>query len=198
MRAVKWLSHLKTVNHHKKLVRRYCFKVGLYRQGLLHDLSKYSPAEFWVGARYFQGNRSPNDAERQDRGYSSAWLHHKGRNKHHLEYWIDYSPEGDHALAGMKMPVRYVVEMFCDRIAASRTYRKEAYVDRDPWDYYQRSKPHYILHPETRALLEDLLCRLKDEGEEAVFSYIRQEVLPAARQRDGGRKSGTGKKKGEI
>ena len=96
------------------------------------------------------------------------------------------------------MPVRYVVEMFCDRIAASRTYRKEAYVDRDPWDYYQRSKPHYILHSETRALLEDLLCRLKDEGEEAVFSYIRQEVLPAARQRDGGRKSGTGKKKGEI
>ena len=70
MRAVKWLSNLKTVNHHKKLVRQYCFKVGLYRQGLLHDLSKYSPAEFWVGARYFQGNRSPNDAERQDRGYS--------------------------------------------------------------------------------------------------------------------------------
>ena len=134
------------------------------------------------------------------RGYSSAWLHHKGRNKHHLEYWIDYSPEGDHALAGMKMPVRYVVEMFCDRIAASRTYRKEAYVDRDPWDYYQRSKPHYILHPETRALLEDLLSRLKDEGEEAVFSYIRREVLPAARQRDEGRGRGKdgGKKKGEI
>lgn len=191
-------GHFETITRHKLLVMKYCFACGLYEQGLAHDLSKYSPTEFIPGCIYYQGDHSPNEAERLARGYSSAWLHHKGRNKHHLEYWIDYSPEGDHALAGMKMPVRYVVEMFCDRIAASRTYRKEAYVDRDPWDYYQRSKPHYILHSETRALLEDLLCRLKDEGEEAVFSYIRQEVLPAARQRDGGRKSGTGKKKGEI
>ena len=57
-----------------------------------------------MGAKYYQGNRSPNEIERREKGYSAAWLHHKGRNKHHLEYWIDYSPEGDHALAGMKMP----------------------------------------------------------------------------------------------
>ena len=82
---MNWLEHLKTINHHRFLVMKACFRVGLYRQGLLHDLSKYSPAEFLVGVRYFQGNRSPNDAERLDRGYSSARLHHKGRNKHHLE-----------------------------------------------------------------------------------------------------------------
>lgn len=101
-----------------------CFRVGLYRQGLLHDLSKYSPTEFLVGCRYYQGNRSPNNAEREVKGYSSAWLHHKGRNKHHMEYWIDYGvpdKEGPHkgenkGLEGMKMPINYVVEMFIDRI----------------------------------------------------------------------------------
>ena len=88
---MKWLEHLKTINHHKRLVMELCFKAGLYRQGLMHDLSKYTPVEFLVGARYYQGHRSPNAAEREIKGYSSAWLHHKGRNKHHLEYWIDYS-----------------------------------------------------------------------------------------------------------
>ena len=74
-------KHFKTITHHKILVAKGCFKVGLYKQGLLHDMSKYSPTEFWVGAKYYQGTRSPNNAEREDIGYSSAWLHHKGRNK---------------------------------------------------------------------------------------------------------------------
>ena len=103
-RRPKWLRHLCTVHHHRALVRKYCFKLGLYRQGLMHDLSKYSPTEFFVGAKYYQGYRSPNTAERLERGYSSAWLHHKGRNKHHLEYWIDYSLQKDgYPLAGMEM-----------------------------------------------------------------------------------------------
>lgn len=173
----KWLQHLKTVNHHRRLVRRYCFRLGLYRQGLTHDLSKYSPAEFLVGAVYFQGNRSPNDAERADKGYSSAWLHHKGRNKHHLEYWIDYAVDGEHQMCGMEMPARYVAEMVCDRMAASKTYRKEAYTNQDPYLYYMHSRDHYILHPNTRALLEQLLTMLKDEGEEKTFTYIREQVL---------------------
>ena len=57
----------------------------------MHDLSKYSREEFWTGVRYYQGNRSPNAAERETVGFSKAWLHHKGRNKHHYEYWIDVS-----------------------------------------------------------------------------------------------------------
>ena len=177
-----WLGHLKTINHHKYLVMKHCFQVGLYRQGLTHDLSKYSPVEFIVGAKYYQGNRSPNEIERIARGYSSAWLHHKGRNRHHLEYWIDYSPEGDHHMTGMEMPVRYVAEMVCDRIAASKTYRRELYVSSDPYDYYMRSRDHYILHPNTRALLEKLLRMLRDEGEERTFSYIRYEVLKKKRR----------------
>ena len=93
------------------MVAKHCFKVGMYWQGLTHDLSKYSPSEFWQGCKYYQGYRSPNNAEREDKGYSAAWLHHKGRNKHHYEYWIDYSLGPVKGMAGMKMPLKYVNEM---------------------------------------------------------------------------------------
>ena len=110
-------GHFETITRHKLLVMKYCFACGLYEQGLAHDLSKYSPTEFIPGCIYYQGDHSPNEAEREARGYTSAWLHHKGRNKHHLEYWIDYSTTKT-GLTGMKIPLRYVCEMVCDRVAA--------------------------------------------------------------------------------
>lgn len=173
---MKAWKHLRTILHHKALVRKGCFKVGLYRQGLFHDMSKYSPTEFLVGCRYFQGDKSPNNAERAQKGYSAAWLHHKGRNKHHLEYWIDYSAEQD-VMTGMKMPVKYVVEMFIDRMSASKNYQKEKYTDRSPLEYFEKGKGHYMMHPDTEALLERLLVMLAEEGEERTYSYIRREVL---------------------
>ena len=171
------LMHFCTITKHKFLVMKECFRVGLYRQGLLHDLSKYSWTEFRVGCRYYQGNRSPNNAEREDRGYSSAWLHHKGRNKHHYEYWIDYSLDGTGLLAGMRMPVRYVVEMFLDRIAASKVYKGSRYRDSDPLEYYMNGKAGELMHPETCKLLEKLLHMLAEQGEETTYQYIRREVL---------------------
>lgn len=180
---MKAWQHLKTILHHKNLVRKGCFKVGLYRQGMLHDMSKYNPVEFWVGCKYYQGNRSPNNAERADKGYSSAWLHHKGRNKHHLEYWIDYSAEKDE-MTGMRMPVKYVVEMFIDRISASKNYQKEKYTDRSPLEYYEHGKDHYMIHEESRELLEGLLHMLAEEGEEKTFAYIRTDILKNKRKKD--------------
>lgn len=175
---MKAIGHFCTITRHKILVMKECFQVGLYRQGLLHDLSKYSPAEFLVGCRYYQGNRSPNNAEREATGLSLAWLHHKGRNKHHYEYWIDYGIHGSKKLIGMKMPVRYVVEMFLDRIAASKVYRGAAYQDRDPLNYFIKGGTQdYVMHPETRALLEQLLRMLAEQGEEKTFAYIRECVL---------------------
>ena len=175
------LMHFCTITKHKFLVMKECFRVGLYRQGLLHDLSKYSWTEFRVGCRYYQGNRSPNNAEREDRGYSSAWLHHKGRNKHHYEYWIDYSLDGTGLLAGMRMPVRYVVEMFLDRIAASKVYKGSRYRDSDPLEYYMNGKAGELMHPEIRKLLEKLLHMLAEQGEETTYQYIRREVLKKRR-----------------
>jgi len=174
---MKALQHLKTINHHKWLVCQGCFKVGLYKQGLLHDLSKYSPTEFLVGCKFYQGTRSPNNAEREVKGYSAAWLHHKGRNRHHYEYWLDYSTDLNEGIIGMKMPVRYVVEMFLDRIAASKVYIGEAYNDSDPLRYYENGRAGELMHPETRALLEKLLHMLAEKGEEETYRYIRREVL---------------------
>jgi hypothetical protein len=153
-----------------------CFRLGLIKQGLLHDLSKYSITEFRVGAKYYQGNRSPNNAEREEKGYTSAWLHHKGRNKHHLEYWIDYDLENG-GITGMKMPVKYVVEMFCDRVAASKNYNRDTYHDALPLEYYRKGKSKCLLHPESAALLEELLVMLAEQGEDAVFTYIKHEIL---------------------
>ena len=175
------IGHFKTITHHRHLVMATCFKLGLYRQGLLHDLSKYSPVEFIPGCRYYtDGSESPNNGERRDKGYSSAWLHHKGRNKHHFEYWIDYDINGEHSsrgMTGMKMPVNYVVEMFADRVCASKNYMKEAYNDASSLEYYERGKGKYIMHDETRALLEELLHMLADHGEDYTFDYIRREIL---------------------
>ena len=158
-------KHLWTVTHHKLLVMQGCFKVGLYRQGILHDLSKYSPTEFLVGARYFQGNRSPNNAEREDIGYSSSWLHHKGRNRHHFEYWVDYNlrgKDGESPLVPVKMPGRYVVEMLMDRIAASKIYKGDAYTDASPLQYFDGGRARKFMHPETAALLEQFLNMLAE------------------------------------
>lgn len=176
---MKALQHLRTINHHKRLVMEHCFKVGLYKQGLLHDLSKYTPSEFFVGCKYYQGTRSPNNAEREDRGYSSAWLHHKGRNKHHYEYWIDYSSDREEGLVGQKMPTKYVVEMFMDRLAASKTYQGENYTDSHPLTYYEEGAAHLgnMIHPDTVRLLRHLLEMLAREGEERTFAYIRKKVL---------------------
>lgn len=186
---MKAWKHFKTITYHKWLVCRGCFAVGLYRQGLLHDLSKYSPTEFLVGAKYYQGDRSPNNAEREDLGYSTSWLHHKGRNKHHYEYWIDYSLSG--GVGGMKpapMPRRYIAEMVMDRIAASKVYMGETYTDASPLSYYQMGKDPAPMHPFTKRKLEQLLVMLAKEGEKKTFAYIKNVFL----------KSRSGKRKNKI
>lgn len=170
-------EHLRTILHHKNLVRHYCFRAGLYKQGIMHDWSKYSPVEFINSVRNFQGGKkSPNFGEKATKGYSSSWLHHKGRNRHHFEYWIDFTLNPDEGLQGMPMPTRYVLEMFCDRIAASKNYNRKNYDDSFPLAYYEKNKSHYILHKDTKELLERLLHMLADEGEDKTFAYIRKNI----------------------
>ena len=173
---MKAWQHFKTITHHRHLVRQGCFRVGLYWQGLTHDLSKYSPVEFGVGARLYQGNRSPNAAEREEKGYSEAWMHHKGRNRHHWEYWTDMSPETKRYDA-VPMPRRYLVEMVMDRIAACKTYRRGSYDDGAALDYLERSKERALMHPQTLRQLTFLLTMLKERGEEETFHYIKYTVL---------------------
>ncbi|MCR5715523.1 MAG: DUF5662 family protein [Lachnospiraceae bacterium] len=173
-------GHFRTITHHRRLVRAGCFRVGLYWQGLTHDLSKFSWTEFRVGAMYFQGTRSPNNAEREDLGFSTAWLHHKGRNRHHYEYWFDYNSHadpGDPVIIPCPMPHRYIAEMVMDRIAACKTYQREAYTDQSPLQYYQKGNPEMLMHPDTAKDLEMLLKMLSERGEKETFRYIREVYL---------------------
>ena len=173
---MKAWKHFCTITEHKWLVMKHCFKIGLYWQGLMHDMSKYTPTEFIPGCKYYQGYRSPNNAEREDKGYSSAWLHHKGRNKHHYEYWIDYGLQV-RGMTGMKMPNKYVAEMMMDRIAASKIYEGDKYDQHQPLAYYEQGKDGYMIHAETQALLSYLLHMLDEQGEEATFAFIRREIV---------------------
>lgn len=167
-------GHLKTITKHRHMVAYHAFKIGIPVRGLLHDLSKYSPAEFITGVKYYtDGSRSPNESERAEYGYSKAWLHHKGRNRHHFEYWTDYSPK-TRRVEPVKMPLVYVKEMFCDRVAASKTYRKEKYTDSHPLEYFLQGKPNRSIHPETSDLLEGLLSMLAEKGEVETFDYIKK------------------------
>ena len=173
---MKAWKHFKTITRHRWKVRRGCFKIGLYWQGLTHDLSKYSPTEFSVGARYWTGVRSPNALERETNGYSEAWIHHKGRNRHHFEYWNDMDLT-TRTYVSVPMPRRYLAEMVMDRIAACKVYQGKNYTDASPYVYFERSVDKSLMHPPTRQELDYLLTMLRDEGEKATFRYIKKSVL---------------------
>ncbi len=170
-----FIGHLTTVMRHRRAVMRHAARAGIFWQGLLHDLSKYSPVEFINGVKNYQGTKSPNEEERRKKGYSAAWLHHKGRNRHHFEYWTDYNP-ATRTIQPVKMPVRYVAEMFCDRVGASKVYQGKNYTDSHPLEYFVRGKSTRFIHPETSALIESWLVMLKEKGEEYTLAYIKNFV----------------------
>lgn len=177
-------GHLCTITRHRHTVIRHCRKAGIFWQGLRHDLSKYSPTEFWQGVHYYQGTRSPNEAEREELGYSLAWMHHKGRNRHHFEYWCDYNPKTKQ-MEPVEMPVRFLAEMFCDRVAASKIYKKDTYDQTCPLAYFQNStaRKRGLLHPKTADDLMVLLTLLAEQGEPAVFAELRRLVRADREQR---------------
>ena len=169
----KFFGHLKTILRHRRLVRKFCFKCGLYKQGLTHDLSKFSPTEFIPSVKYFTGTQSPNELERKEKGYSAAWLHHKGRNRHHWEYWFDlgigYQP--------IEMPLNYTAEMCCDRVAACRVYHGKNYKQGDALEYYLKGGiAAKSMHPNTAKKLTEWLELIRDERKEKAFSQIKKEL----------------------
>ncbi len=167
------IGHFKTITKHRHEVIKNCAKAGIFWQGLFHDLSKYSLTEFIPGAKFYVGTRSPNELEREKYGYSVAWIHHKGRNRHHFEYWTDYNP-ATKSMEPVKMPIRFVMEMVCDRIAASKIYQGKNYTNAHPLAYFMRGKGTRKLHDETSDLTEKLLTLLAEHGEEVTFACMRE------------------------
>jgi len=153
---MKYLHHLITIIKHKYYVGRECFKVGLYWQGIVHDLSKFSIVEFFSSAKYYQGTSSPICAEKEKKGYSLAWLNHKAKNKHHWEYWIDFDYKTGKVIS-IEIPEKYVLEMVCDMIGASKTYLNVKFDKTEPLKYFVDKSPMWHMHKESKELLRKYL-----------------------------------------
>ena len=169
--GVRW-KHFKTVCKHKQVVFRECWACGIGWHGIIHDLSKFTRTEFSPSAKYFQGNRSPIEAEKDDCGYSFAWLHHKGCNPHHWEYWIDFGNQGQ--IIADRIPKKYVVEMLCDWIGAGKVYAKGKWTQSDPLDYYNKVRAGRYFHPETEQVIVRFLELIRDEGLDEFHKIARQ------------------------
>lgn len=166
----KW-NHFKTICKHKAVVFKECRACGITWQGLIHDLSKYSFEEFLASAKYFQGDRSPIEAEKESVGYSKAWLHHKGCNKHHWEWWTDFADDG--SVIANKIPSKYVIEMVCDWIGAGMVYGGEKWTQSEPLNYYNKVRNGRHFHSETEGLIVRLLEIIRNDGLEKFHSVCK-------------------------
>ena len=157
--------HIHTIHTHRKWVRYYCRMLGMNWQGWTHDLSKYSPAEFWESVRWYQGTSSPIDACRKVNGYSRAWMHHRGRNLHHHVAWWENMDTG---VKPLRMPEKYVFEMICDWMGAGRAYMGRDFTYAKEYEWYINRQ--MFLHPQTKHLIDDIMkfiLRFGDDG----FNY---------------------------
>ena len=167
-----FFKHLKIIHTHRKYVRRICFKMSLYWQGLVHDLSKYSPVEFSI-YKYYSGKRSPHQECREILGYSPSWIHHYHKNKHHYQYWWDEDEFGK--IIPMKMPYKYVIESFCDMVGASKAYNKDNWEPQLVQDYWDnKCKGKRIQHFESSDLTQFLIYMLVQKGEEGFCKWYKE------------------------
>lgn len=142
--------------------------MGLYKQGILHDLSKFSPIEFFESVKYYQGTSSPIDACKKDKDYSLAWQHHKGRNPHHYEYWTDNYDKGTTTIC---MPFEYAAEMLADYLGAGRAYNKEnfTYLSEKIW-WENKLKTNPKINIATKDFITMAIDELVDKPEKEVLN----------------------------
>lgn len=158
--------HFNLVNRHRFKVFKLCCKAGIPFRGLVHDLSKYSPTEFFESAKYYNGGYSPISNSKKENGYSNAWLHHKGRNKHHHEYWYDYAAPEKTSV----MPYKYTVEMICDTLAAGMTYQKENWTKDYQLNYYLKDRERKHINPKIDAILLEVYEEIANNGIDEVIN----------------------------
>lgn len=165
MKITNLFKHIGLVIRHKHKVFINCAKCGLFFRGLVHDMSKFSPTELFESARYYQGNRSPIGVCRRENGVSLAWLHHKGRNKHHIEYWLD--PD---CTVTPIMPYKYAVECICDKLAATKTYKGKDYSPEKLIEHWEKYGSKVNGNPKTMAFIERVFHDISEHGEKFVLN----------------------------
>lgn len=160
MKLVNVAKHFVLITHHKWVVFKLCCKIGEPWRGFMHDFSKYSPTEFWESAKYYVGEYSPITEAKKDKGYSEAWLHHKGRNRHHAEYWVDHrAPEVTPII-----PYPYAAEMVCDKIAAGIIYEGKKWTKEYELEYWKKETEKIEINPKIKEFITAVLAQLAEEG----------------------------------
>lgn len=160
------VKHFITITKHKWLVFKLCVKVGIPFRGIVHDLSKYSPTEFWESVKYYRGIASPIPVAREKEGYSKAWLHHKGRNKHHYEYWYDHKAKTPLPI----IPYPYAIEMVCDNMAAGMVYNGKNWTNQSQLEYWNRNKDTELLNDKMKGFFEEVFVRISEQGIDKVLN----------------------------
>ena len=160
MKITNIFKHFNTVIKHKWYVFIYSCKAGIPFRGLVHDMSKFSPTEFFESAKYFQGNRSPIAEAKKVNGYSKAWLHHKGRNKHHWQYWYDVTAEDSTPV----IPYKYTVEMICDSLAAGKVYQKKSWTKSHQIEFWRKEKNKIHLNKKIENVITETYEMIEKEG----------------------------------
>ncbi len=157
---IKAIKHLGLITRHKWNVLKLCIRAGIPFRGLVHDLSKYSPTEFIESAKFYVGDHSPIKEAKATNGYSKAWLHHKGRNKHHYEYWFDGAAPDKTPV----IPYKYAVEMVCDTLAAGKTYLGNKWTNNSQLEYWNRTKDLTYINIKTADFLEAVYKEVSKNG----------------------------------
>lgn len=154
------IKHFNLITRHRWVVFKLCCKAGIPYRGLVHDLSKYSPTEFWESVKYYNGNVSPILFAKRKQGYSKAWLHHKGRNKHHPEYWYDPMSRKPMPI----IPYKYTVEMICDNLAAGIIYNGKRWRNDTQLKYWNKRKDEMPLNEKNKAMITEVLTQVSING----------------------------------
>lgn len=170
-----FIAHWRTVRLHRKWVRYYCRLAGIRWRGWKHDLSKYSPTEFLESVRYYQGTSSPINAAKAAKGYSNAWLHHRGRNRHHWAYWADNFSKG---LIVHPMPVDDFTEMVCDFLGAGRAYSRDgfSYSNEYAWWLRERDKDCTAMNPVNKKMLDIIFADL-EKAENPMYIQANTDMI---------------------
>jgi hypothetical protein len=160
------IKHFNLINRHRWLVFKLSIKAGIPWRGLVHDLSKYSFTEFWESAKFYNGNMSPIIFAKKKYGYSKAWLHHKGRNKHHAEYWYDPRSKNPMPL----VPYQYTVEMICDNLAAGMIYNGKRWRNDTQLKYWIKRKDDMPLNDKNKAMITEVFTQVSINGIDKVLN----------------------------
>lgn len=174
----KHWQYLRYVMRHKWYVFVWCCNYGLPWAGIVHDLSKFSPAEWGPYADKFYGGPWPErhygdwrnylgekyTQEWVDMRFDAAWNHHQKRNAHHWQYWMLMEDSGK--VRCLPMPDRYRREMLADWRGAGMAINGKD----DTQGWYLKNRAKMQLHPHTRRWVEHQLGvrDLDYEGREMV------------------------------